>query len=119
MAEIVTQQIVKAGVEPTYSAVSSFDNFENYATERTFLHVKNGDTSSTIVTISPITSIYNYGDFGTTNVPTITITILAGEERMIGPFPAAYIDSDNKTTVEFSNTTNVTASALRLPSDSF
>lgn len=114
MAALTIQSIAKAGLSPVYDAAADGDTIANPTDERTFLHVKNGGASSITATIPAVLASIHDPDVGTVDVPDLAVAVPAGEERMIGPFPAAYVDSSGNVTVNYSAVASVTAAALRL-----
>lgn len=107
MATYTVQQVARTGVEPTYNAVASSDEFANNG--RTVLLVNNGSGASINVTV--VTPITVDGLALSDRI----VAVPAGEERVIGPFPRnTYNDSDGNVTVEFSSTTTVTCACLSI-----
>lgn len=108
--ELTVQQIDRDGLEATYSSANADGNhFDNQADHRTFLHVKNDDGSDHTVTLTVQETV----DGQSVTNPTVTVT--AGEERFIGPFPASIYNSSGQVYVEFDAVTSVTVAAIRLP----
>ena len=109
--ELEVQEIVRAGVEPTYEAANSDgEEFANADSARTFLHVKNGSGGSinvTIVTPNVVDDDLAVGDR--------VVAVPAGEERMIGEFPPAnYNQSDDTVDVNFSAVGSVTVAVFHI-----
>lgn len=120
MTAVSQQSIAPAGIVPAYAAVASTDTIASVTQdERLFLHVKNGGGGSITVSIAPVapTSVRVSG-VGVVAVPSISVAVAAGAEKMIGPIPSAYIDGTGTVTVGYSGTTSVTAAAFRLPASS-
>ena len=116
MATYSTQSINTAGVAPTYNAAgASGDLVAVGSQERDYIHVKNGGGSPITVTIAPqVTSVYQDG-VGNITPPTISVSVPATTgERLIGPIPAAYINSAGQVAVTWSATASVTFAALTL-----
>lgn len=109
MATLTVQDIVQTGLEASYAAAAGGgDEIPN--TGQQFLHVKNGGGSDIVVTI---TSTATYGGLAVAD-PTVTVT--AGEDRFIGPFPpGVYNNSNGRVAVAYDSVTSVTVAALRLP----
>lgn len=104
MAALTTQNITRAGVTPSYSAVAASDTFT--PGDATFIHVKNGGGSPDTVAIQVL-----QGDPPGLTISDVSISVPAGQERMIGPLPAQWF-ADPTTgvgTVTHSFTTSVTA----------
>lgn len=109
MATLTVQDVARTGLNPSYdSADVAGDEFINDG--NTILHAKNGDASSKTVTIT------SYADTGVgLTTEDISVTIPAGEERMIGPLPkSAYNDTNNKAQVSYDAVTSVTVAAISL-----
>ena len=109
MAAFTTQNITRAGVTPSYSAVSASDTFTPSA--NTFVHVKNAGASPDTVTIQVL-----QGDPPGLTIADISISVTNGQERMIGPLPPNFF-ADPTTgagTVTHSFTTSVTAGIFNL-----
>jgi hypothetical protein len=107
-AALTTQQIVQAGVAPSYTAAGAGgDSF--VPGQRTFLHLKNGGGASVTVTI-PAPS------FGTFSITPLSITVSAGGEKLVGPFPPdLFLDSTTgNCPVSYSGVTSVTVAVLSL-----
>ena len=108
--ELTVQEVSRDGLEATYAAANADGNhFDNQADNRTFLHVKNGDGDDHVVTLS----IQETVDGQTVTNPTVTVT--AGEARLIGPFPAPIYNTSGQVYVAYDAVTSVTVAAIRLP----
>jgi hypothetical protein len=93
------------GLEPTYAAANADGNyFTNDG--KTLLHVKNDDSSSHTVTVDSPT-LCNQGE---THDPAIAIP--AGEERIIGPFPAGRFNTSGNVHLTYDDVTSVTVAAI-------
>lgn len=114
MGEYTVQTIDKDGLNPTYAAVSSSDTFNNPTDQRRLLHVKNGGGGSINVTIVAQDTSINVPGAGVQTISNIVTAVPAGEDRMFGPFPEAYVDSAGDVTVQYSGTTSVTAGVFDL-----
>lgn len=78
MATVATQQVVRAGLAPAYSAASAGgDSFRPGTT--TLLHVKNASAAS--VTATLVTP----GNVSGLAIDDVAVAVPAGGERMIGP----------------------------------
>lgn len=108
MALLTTQQIVKAGTTPTYSAVSASDTIT--ADTDLFLHVKNAGGSPDTVTLV---------DAGTTPAgsaatsPTVSVPATTGD-KMIAIPQALVAASTGLITITHSFTTSVTCALMRM-----
>lgn len=115
MAALTKQNIDPSGLEPSYSAVNSQDTVNVSTGQRVFLHVKNGGGGSINVTINAVKTTATVAGVGAVTISDEVVAVPAGEERMIGPFTEAYMDTDGDVTIDYSGTTSVTAAALQLP----
>jgi|GEM_PF-1855097 len=107
--------IVPTGLAPSYNSVALADTFASPQDQLTFLHVKNGSGSAVTVTIAPyLTSVPN-GLAGTQTVSSLSVSVPASGDRMIGPFAPAFIDASGNVNVSYSSITSVTAAAIRMP----
>jgi FlaG/FlaF family flagellin (archaellin) len=109
MALLTTQNISRAGVTPSYSAVAASDTFVPDA--QTFIHVKNAGGSPDSVTISVLA-----GDPPGLTVSDVVVSVTNAQERMIGPLPGNFF-ADPTTglgTVAHSFTTSVTSGIFKL-----
>lgn len=107
---VAAQQVVASGLDATYeTGLSTSDNYIIPNDGRSILHVVNGGGSPTTVTI---VTTYSAGGL---DLPDQTVSVPAGEERMIGPFPTnLYNDGEGKIDVSFSFITSVSFAALRV-----
>lgn len=113
--ELTVQDVVRTGLEATYSSAdgTSGNVFENDG--KTFVHIINGSGGSITATFDVV-----FTELGLT-VPDLDVAVPAGEDRFIGPFPAAvYNQEDTENSIDeavlvtFSAVTSVTIAALRL-----
>jgi len=118
MALYTVLNLTKAGLPPAYTAVQASDTFANPSDERTFLHVRNGGGAAITATIPTQRPNVRVQGAGSLVIPPIVVSIPAGGERMIGPFPDAYTDGAGLVTVNYSAIATVTAAAIRMPADS-
>lgn len=113
MATLTVQQIVEAGLEATYSSCDvGGDTFANDTTNRTFIHVKNGDASEHTVTVTPQTTSKDVAGFGTMTKPNISVAITAGEDRFIGPFPVGAFS--NAPAITYDAVTSMTIGVIKI-----
>jgi len=106
---LTVQQITRAGLSPTYTAVDqpNGNSFPNDGREQ--IHIKNGGGGSLTVTIKR-----NY-NVDSAAVPDLSITVPAGQERKSGPFPTDWFNQlDGNVYVDWSVGTTVTASVERV-----
>lgn len=110
MATIAPQNISRAGVGPTYSAAAGGgDSF--LPGSDTFVHVKNG--SGAPITVTLVTPGFVAGDIP---IADPTVSVPAGGERMIGPFPPGYFadPADGLADLTYSGVTSLTLAVLKL-----
>lgn len=101
---LAVQNIDRDGLDPVYDAAVS--NGHSIRTSgREFIHVKNGDTVAHSVTITTPTVVLGLA------VDDLVVSIPAGAERMIGPFPSATFG--NPVEINYSAITAVTIGAFR------
>ncbi len=110
MAVLTVEKIVIGGVEPTFvAAAAGGDTFINGG-EKTFVVVKNGGGSSITVTsddtgsVSPPSAVAFNAD--------VDVTIAAGAEKWIGPFPKGRFTST--VALAYSGVTTVTVAAVEI-----
>lgn len=115
MAALTAQLIATTGLTPAYSAVNDGDTVKQPTDQRLFLHVKNGGGGSINVTVPAVQTEIDHPSGGRITVEDYVVAVGAGAEKMIGPFPPAYVDSSGDVTFNYSGTTSVTAAVLRLP----
>ena len=108
MAELSVQQIDIDGLDPSFPGADvGGDSFLNDGD--TVLYVKNDDSAEHTVTLEIQKSV----DFGSLTNPTVTVP--AGEERIIGPFNREWFnDSDKYAHVSYDAVTSVTVAALKV-----
>lgn len=104
MAVLATQSVSRAGLSPTYAAAAAGgDRFTPGA--GTFLHAKNASAGALTVTIvTPRTDAYG------NTIADNAISVPAGGERLIGPFPAQAYGSltDGLADITYSAVTSLT-----------
>ncbi len=112
---IIVQDIVAtaAALEPTYEA-AFVDGHKFTNTDRHFLHVKNGGGGATVCTVQTPKTVDGLA------VAELIVSIAAGEERMIGPFPPGTYNQPSGADagmvyVDFDVLTTVTLAAIKLP----
>ena len=115
MARITVQQIVPAGIAPTYEAAAASQFFANpMGEERTFLHAKNTNGSSRTVTLEVVRTSANVPGAGVLTIADIVVTLDATTgEKIIGPIPEAYNDANGDVQITWSATAGVTVAAFR------
>jgi hypothetical protein len=108
MALLTVQTPSLSGVEPTFAAATATtgDTFANSGRE--VLYVKNGAGVSTDVTIDSVTACDQGFDHD------IVVTVLAGDEAIIGPFPTGrFNDGGGLVEVICDPVATVTIAAIR------
>lgn len=107
---VTVDQIVPGGVKPTVnSSLSVSDNYQLQNDGKMFLHIDNGGGGASVVTI-----VSQKVDAGLALADRI-VSVPAGEERMIGPFPPAiFNDANGLVNVTFDVITSVALSGLHL-----
>lgn len=109
MAELTPQQITKAGIAPSYAAVSASDTIRDPSAGM-FLQVKNA--SGTVDTVTLTDSGTTSGGSAATS-PTITVPITTGD-RMIYIPPQFVAAATGLITVTHSQTASVTQALFRV-----
>jgi hypothetical protein len=109
MTLLATQNIVRTGLTPAYTAVTGSDTFLPDA--NTFLHVKNAGGSPDSCVIAVL-----QGDPPGLVISDNTVSVTNAQERMIGPLPANYFadPTTGLSTVTHSFTTSVTSGVFKL-----
>ena len=109
MAVLSVQEIIRAGIVPTYNAASAGgDSFPNDG--GTLLHFKNTNAAARNVTIA--TQITVDGKAVADDV--INIPATTGD-KMVGPFPSGiYNDVNGRVQLTYDAATNLTVAVMRL-----
>jgi hypothetical protein len=109
MTLLATQNIVRTGLTPAYTAVTASDTFTPDA--NTFLHVKNAGGSPDSCVIAVL-----QGDPPGLVISDNTVSVTNAQERMIGPLPANFFadPTTGLSTVTHSFTTSVTSGVFKL-----
>lgn len=105
----VAQKVVSTGLKAVYTAVTVAGvEFPNDG--KTIITVKNAAAGASVVTVAtPAT-------FGGLAVADLTVSIPAGEEHLIGPFPVSlFNDANGNVGVTASVVTTTTMAVLRVP----
>lgn len=107
MPELTVQTISLTGLAPTFAAAGSEgDTFNNDG--RTFFYIKNGDASEHTATIDSLVDC----DQGVDHDP--AVAILAGEERLIGPFTKGRFNSaSEQVSISYDAIASITVAAIR------
>jgi hypothetical protein len=120
MALLAVQSAVAAGIVPTYNAASTSDTFVDDGSERTFVHIKNTNGSQRTATVVPPQATANQPGVGPYTVPTMSVIIPATTgDKMIGPFPSAYINqATGLVTLTLDASAGVTTAVVKVPKTS-
>lgn len=108
MAALTVQDIVRAGLEASYSAVLTAGNTFTNDGSRTFIHVVNGSTAMVVTIVTSQTS-------DGLAVADRTVSVGANEEHFIGPFPVNVYGSTVTVTVD--DQTDGTMAVLKVPAE--
>lgn len=105
--DLAVQQIDADGLTPAYTAaIADGHAFPNDV--GTFVHVKNGGAGAVNVTVPTPSTRDGLA------VADRTVTVAAGAEAMIGPFPSrTYDQADGKVHVDYDVVTSVTVAVLK------
>ena len=104
MAAITVQNIVRAGLQGSYTAVAASHTFVNDGKD-TFIHILNGATAMTLTIVSTATN-------DTLAVADRTVSIGSSEDHFVGPWPIATYGTT--VTIQFSDVSDGTVVALKL-----
>jgi len=109
MAIVATQEIVHAGLSPTYTAMGAAGDEVACIDDRMMLHVKNADTGAHTVTIDSKVPCNQGNDHD------IAVSVPAGGERLIGPFPTArFRNASGRIDISVDDETDMTFAAFHL-----
>lgn len=117
MATLTVQEVIESGLNlSTTSAASGGDEFTNSDDERTFLYVDNQDASAKQVTVTAQKSSTTRPGYGSVTKSDAVVSVPAGEQRYIGPFPGtAFNDANGKVQVTYDAVTSVSVAAVKVP----
>lgn len=108
---ITVQDIVIAGLAPSYSTGDQPNGHDFTNDGRILLHVKNSGGSPCVVTALTPRKVSGVD----ISDPTVSIPATTGD-RMIGPFdPATFNQADGRVYIDLSTDTGVTLAAIKLP----
>lgn len=121
MANLTKQDIVLTGLNPSFSnaggggsGAGTDEILDNDG--KTLLYVKNDNAGSIDVTITSEVTSKIIAGYGSTTFSNVVVSIPAGEERAIGPFPKErFNDANGEVTVSYDEISSVTVAVLRLP----
>lgn len=107
MALLAVQDVVRAGVAPTFVAAAASNWFPN--TGRTFVYVRNGSGATITVTLDSIRACEQGFDHNE------IVSVPAGADRLIGPFPPErWNNTEGRVTILHSAITTVTVGVFNL-----
>jgi len=108
MSTLSVQSVNRDGIEPVMSSADGAgDDFPNTGAE--FVFVKNGDVAAKNVTIETPRTVDGLV------IADRTVTVGAGEEKLIGPFPTAtYSTSGGSVNLTYSDVTSLEIAVLKL-----
>lgn len=111
MATYTVQSVDEDGLDITFSAVASTDNFANDG--KTLLLVKNGSGGNVQIDITSQVTTVEIPSYGNVTKADRSITIANGAQAILGPFNrAAFNDGSGLVEVTYDVTTSVTAAAI-------
>lgn len=114
MADLTIQDVVEGGLAETFVAAAAGGDAVLNLSGDVFLHVKNGDAAAHTVTVTAQDASENVPGFGGMTKADAVVSVPAGGERFIGPFPRqAFNDANGKVQIAYDNVTSVTIAALR------
>ena len=107
MADLSVETTARTGLNPTYNtAANGGDAFVNTGNE--VVHIKNSGGSGRTVTFATPATVDGLA------VADRDVTVPAGEERIVGPFPTnTYNDGDNKVQMTYDNEADLTIAVLK------
>lgn len=114
MADLTINSLNEANAGFTYeSAAAGGDTVANDG--RIIVLVKNGSGSSKTVTVAKQVTNVDDPQFGDLTKQDFTVSVPAGEERVIPPLsPQAYNDSNGDINISYSDNTSVEVAAFKL-----
>jgi len=116
MADLTIQNVVEAGLTETLAAATAGGDAIINTGADTILHVKNAGAGAVAVTITAQRTSKTVGGFGAMTKANIVVTVAAGAESFIGPFPvSAFDDSTGRVQITYDQVLTVTVAALRVP----
>lgn len=87
--ELALQSTARTGLDPAYTAATADGEGIDNDSQRAFIHVKNAGGGAVVV------SINTPGTVDGLAIPSLDVTVPAGEERFIGPFPRNVYNQDD------------------------
>jgi hypothetical protein len=115
MTDITIQDAAFSGVALSFGAAAAGDTIPLAAMERVGLLIKNDSGGSINVTLTAKTVAATVGGYGSVTLADAVVAVAAGAIKLIGPIPAAFIDTTTgKVSVAYSATATVTRTAIRM-----
>lgn len=105
--DLTVQKLAGDGISPSYTGATTDGHSFDLGTKRVFAHAKNTDTSSHTVTFVTSATVQGLA------VADRVVTVPAGDEQMIGPFPSSVFGGS--VNVDFSATTGMSLGVFELP----
>lgn len=87
--ELTLQTTARTGLNPSYTAATADGEGIDNDSQRVVLHVKNAGGGACVV------SLDTPGTVDGLAIPSLDVTVPAGEERFIGPFPKNVYNQDD------------------------
>jgi hypothetical protein len=113
MSLLTRQNIVEAGLTPTFSAAAGGGDTVSNTDGKTYLHVKNGGGGSITVTITAQTVTKEDPHLGTLTRANIAKVVANGAEAIIGPIKKqSFNNASDIIAITYSGVTSVTVAAL-------
>lgn len=116
MATLTVQNVVEAGLAPSYAAAAVADEFVNPSDESVFVHYKNTNAAARTITVLKQKASVPVPGYGAVPLSDLVVNLPANTgDVMLGPFPAAkYNDGNGKVQLTLSAATNVTVAVVRV-----
>jgi hypothetical protein len=86
---LALQATSRTGLDPAYTAATADGHAFDNTSEKVIIHVKNGGAGASVLTIDIP------GTVDSQTVTDKTVSVPAGGERIIGPFPRAIYNQNN------------------------
>lgn len=87
--ELSLQTTVRTGLNPSYAGATADGEGIDNTSQRVMLHVKNAGGGAVVVTLDTPGTVDGLA------IPSLAVTVPAGEERFIGPFPRNVYNQDD------------------------
>jgi hypothetical protein len=114
MALLTRQNFALGGLAASYAAAAAGgDTVDNDG--KVVLHVKNGGAGAINVTVAAQVASLSVEGYGTLTRSDVVVSVPAGGERFIGPFPPrAFNDANGRAAITYDAVTSVTLAALQM-----